>query len=72
MARTFTITCGTDSVNLLDPTGFQATSLGVRSLSADANVPGSHLRYVETYKINVYSSDHNDAADQLQKLQKLL
>ena len=72
MARTFTLSDGTTTVNLLDTTGFQATSLGAKSLSVDANVPAGHLRYIETYSFLVYSSDQDSAATQLQTLHELL
>jgi len=72
MARTFNITDGTTTVNLLDADGFQATSLGAKTLSVDANVPAGHLHYVETYQMLLYSTDQDDAADQLQTLFALL
>ena len=72
MARAFTLSDGTTTINLLDPDGFQATSLGTKSMSADANVPAGHLRYVETYNLIVYSSDHDDAASQLKSIFGLL
>jgi hypothetical protein len=72
MARTFNITDGTTTVNLLDTAGFQATSLGAKTLSVDANVPAGHLHYVETYQMILYSTDQDAAADQLQTLFALL
>lgn len=72
MARTYTLSDGTTTINLLDTTGFQARSFGKRSMTPDVNKPAGHMQFVETYELILYSSDQNDAAAQLQTLFKLL
>jgi len=72
MARTFTLSDGTTTINFLDTTGYQAKRLGAKSLSVDANVPAGHLRYIETYDLYLFSTDQDDAATQLQSLYELL
>lgn len=74
MARTFNITDGSTTISLLNTSGYQLArgGIGTTSYALDSGLPSSHLRYVETYNLNLINTTHDAAATDLQSLIALL
>jgi hypothetical protein len=85
MARVITLTNGTSSVSLLETDGFQLGTGGWKQRSARKKVTWSTSLFsegrspiisapenvVETYKVRLTGTNHNDISDQIQTLMRL-
>lgn len=77
MTETYTITDGTTSISLLNTSGFVPLVGGMGSTNYDASQlnlrnPVEYEKIVETYKLKLVSTSHDNAATQMQNLIKLL